>query len=72
VVYQGAPVSSITLSHLPNSPVSVWADGQAIGAGITNLSGVLTLPDGRKVPARSVREPSGWTIEEPVPGVDTR
>ena len=33
-------------------------------------SGVLTLPDGRKVPARSVREPSGWTIEEPVPGVD--
>jgi len=35
-------------------------------------TGVLTLPDGRKVPARSVREPSGWTIEEPVPGVDTR
>jgi len=30
--------------------------------------GMLTLPDGRKVPARSVREPSGWTIEEPVPG----
>jgi len=35
-------------------------------------AGVLTLPDGRKVPARSVREPSGWTIEEPVPGVDTK
>ena len=35
-------------------------------------TGVLTLPDGRKVPARSVREPSGWTIEEPVPGVDTK
>ena len=47
VVYQGAPVSTITLSHLPNTPVSVWADGQAIGSGMTNLSGVLTLPDGQ-------------------------
>ena len=47
VVYQGAPVSTITLPHLPNTPVSVWADGQAIGSGITNLSGVLTLPDGQ-------------------------
>ena len=46
VVYQGAPVSSITLSHLPNTTVSVWADGQAIGSGLTNPSGVLTLPDG--------------------------
>jgi hypothetical protein len=46
-VYQGAPVSTITLSHLPNTTVSVWADGQAIGSGLTNASGVLTLPDGQ-------------------------
>ena len=31
-------------------------------------NGVLTLPDGRKVPARSVRDASGWSIEEPIPG----
>ena len=30
--------------------------------------GVLTLPDGRKVPAQTVREFTGWTIEAPVPG----
>lgn len=30
--------------------------------------GVLTLPDGRKVRAQTVREFSGWTIEAPVPG----
>jgi hypothetical protein len=47
VVYQGAPVSTITLSHLPNTTVSVWADGQTIGSGTTNSSGVLTLPDGQ-------------------------
>src|SRR5262249_20707207 len=47
VVYQGAPVSAITLSHLPNTLVSVWADGRAIGSGVTNSSGALTLPDGQ-------------------------
>jgi hypothetical protein len=47
VVYQGAPVSTITLSHLPNTLVSVWADGQAIGSGLTNPSGVLALPNGQ-------------------------
>jgi hypothetical protein len=47
VVYQGAPVSTITLSHLPNTTVSVWADGQAIGSGATNGSGMLTLPNGQ-------------------------
>jgi hypothetical protein len=46
VVYQGAPVSTLTLSHLPNTLVSVWADGQAIGSATTSASGVLTLPDG--------------------------
>ncbi len=47
VVYQGAPVSNITLAHLPNTQVAVWADGRAIGAGVTNSSGMLTLPDGQ-------------------------
>jgi hypothetical protein len=47
VVYQGAPVSAITLPQLPNTPVSVWADGRAIGSGTTNASGMLTLPDGQ-------------------------
>jgi len=28
--------------------------------------GVLTLPDGRKVPAQTVREFTGWTIEAPI------
>src|SRR5262249_25987049 len=44
VVYQGAPVPAITLAHLPNTQVAVWADGRAIGSGVTNASGVLTLP----------------------------
>src|SRR5712671_1121619 len=47
VVYQGLPASTITLSHLPNTLVSVWADGRAIGSGTTSASGVLTLPDGQ-------------------------
>lgn len=29
--------------------------------------GMLTLPDGRKVRAQTVREFTGWTIEAPVP-----
>ena len=29
--------------------------------------GVLTLPDGRKIRAQTVRESTGWTIEAPVP-----
>ena len=29
--------------------------------------GVLTLPDGRRIPAQTVREFTGWTIEAPVP-----
>jgi hypothetical protein len=47
VVYQGAATSTITLAQLPNTPVSVWADGAAIGTGMTNGSGALTLPDGQ-------------------------
>jgi hypothetical protein len=47
VVYQGAPTNSVTLAHLPNTLVSVWADGASIGSGTTNGSGVLSpLPDG--------------------------
>jgi hypothetical protein len=47
VVYQGAATSTITLSQLPNTLISVWADGRAIGVGTTNASGVLALPDGQ-------------------------
>jgi hypothetical protein len=47
VVYQGAATSTITLAQLPNTLVSVWADGRAIGSGTTDGSGVLTLPDGQ-------------------------
>jgi hypothetical protein len=45
VVYQGSPVTSITLAHLPNTLVSVWADGAAIGSGTTDSSGKVTFPD---------------------------
>lgn len=46
VVYQGTPVSSIQLAQLPNTSVSVWADGNPIGSGTTDGSGNLTMPDG--------------------------
>jgi hypothetical protein len=61
-----------------------FKDGRLTGRGtITSVdgtayegnfpgNGVLTLPDGRKVPARSVRDSSGWTIEEPIPGEGTK
>jgi hypothetical protein len=43
----GSFVTSITLAHLPNTTVAVWADGKYIGTGTTNGSGVLSpLPDG--------------------------
>jgi hypothetical protein len=47
VVYQGPPVPAIALQHLPNTLISVWADGQPIGSGTTDGSGVLPLPDGQ-------------------------
>lgn len=47
VTYSGAATNTITLAHLPNTLVSVWADGVFIGTGTTNGSGVLSpLPDG--------------------------
>src|SRR6266849_2549720 len=42
VVYQGSPVSSVSLAQLPNTLCSVWADGQPIGTATTDGSGVLT------------------------------
>jgi len=47
VVYQGTPVSTIQLPQLPNTLVSVWADGAAIGSGTTDGSGNLAMPDGQ-------------------------
>lgn len=45
-VYSGSPVSSITIPWLPNTTVSVWADGAFIGTGTTDGSGILSaLPD---------------------------
>jgi len=47
-VYSGVAVSSITISWLPNTTVSVWADGAFIGTGTTDGSGNLSaLPDGQ-------------------------
>ena len=47
VVYQGSPTSTIALPQLPNTLVSVWADGAAIGSGTTDGSGNLAMPDGK-------------------------
>jgi hypothetical protein len=46
VVYQGAPASTIALPQLPNTQVSVWADGQPAGSGTTDGAGNLAMPDG--------------------------
>ena len=46
-IYSGAPASSISLPQLPNTLVSVWADGASIGTGTTDGAGSLTLPDGK-------------------------
>lgn len=45
-VYQGAPASSIALPWLPNTLLAVWADGAAIGSGMTDGAGNLAMPDG--------------------------
>ncbi len=47
LVYQGAAVSSVQVSWLPNTLVSVWADGAAIGTTTTDGSGNCTMPDGK-------------------------
>lgn len=47
VSYSGAPVTSMTAAHLPNTFVWVWADGAVIGSGTTDGAGTLVLPDGQ-------------------------
>jgi len=47
LTYSGAPVSTVQLSWLPNTLLSVWADGNPIGSGTTDGSGNLTMPDGQ-------------------------
>ena len=44
-----------------------FADG-ATFEGEFPGNGVLTAPDGRKVPAQSVKERTGWSIEQIAPG----
>lgn len=44
--YTGAAVSSVTVSWLPSTLVSVWADGAFIGTATADGSGVVTMPDG--------------------------
>ena len=46
VVYSGSPVSSVRLAQLPNTLCTVWADGLAIGEGLTDGAGNLATPDG--------------------------
>lgn len=47
VTYSGGATNTITLAHLPNTTVTVWADGAKIGTGTTDGSGILSpLPDG--------------------------
>ena len=47
VVHQGAPANSVTLAQLPNTLVSVWADGAAIGSGTPDGLGTLAMPAGQ-------------------------
>ncbi len=47
VRYSGAPATSFTATHLPNTPISLWADGKYIGTATTDGAGVVSpLPDG--------------------------
>src|SRR4029077_14322862 len=48
VLYQGAPTSTVSVPHLPNTAIVVWADGSAIGGGTTDGSGNLAMPDGNQ------------------------
>ena len=47
VSYSGTPVSTLQASWLPNTTVTVWADGANIGTATTDGSGTFTLPDGK-------------------------
>jgi hypothetical protein len=46
-LYQGAPTATVSVPHLPMMPIVVWADGEAIGGGVTDASGNLAMPDGK-------------------------
>jgi len=47
LVYRGAAVNTVQLAWLPNTLVSVWADGAAIGTQTTDGSGNCAMPDGK-------------------------
>jgi hypothetical protein len=47
LVYSGSPVASVTLPWLPNTTLSVWADGVPIGTGMTDGAGRFAMPDGQ-------------------------
>ncbi len=44
VVYQGAPAGTISLPHLPSTPVVIWADGADRGTVTTDAAGLATMP----------------------------
>lgn len=44
-VYQGAPVTTMTVPQLPNTVVGVWADGAYLGLVTTDNAGSFTMPD---------------------------
>lgn len=46
VVYQGAPSATISLPHLPNTQVVIWADGADRGTAVTDGAGLCTMPGG--------------------------
>lgn len=48
VLYQGIPTSTVSVPHLPNTAIVVWADGASIGGGVTDVSGNLAMPDGQE------------------------
>lgn len=46
VIYQGAPAAAISLPHLPNTKVVIWANGADRGTATTNGAGICTMPGG--------------------------
>jgi hypothetical protein len=45
--YAGAPVSTLQHSFLPNTTLTVWADGENIGTVATDSTGHFSMPDGQ-------------------------
>ena len=46
ISYTGAPVTALNHPFLPNTTLTVWADGASIGTATTDSSGNFTLPGG--------------------------